>query len=70
MTCSPTAKSSIASTHTAGVALVLVGHLDLAGDPGPDDGIAATHQEAMAKFRAAWETEPEMRNGIPRDRLG
>jgi hypothetical protein len=42
MTCSPTARWSGAFTTTvlrcaAGVAIVLVGHLDLASDPGRDE---------------------------------
>jgi hypothetical protein len=41
----------------------LVRHRDRAGDSQPDERTAATREEAMAKFRAAWEKALELPPG-------
>ena len=59
MTCSPTARWSVASSRRTPRAcpsyLGLVDHIHLAGDAGVTNGTAATREEAMAKCQASWE---------------
>jgi hypothetical protein len=41
--------------RAAGIAVGMVDHAIVPATPGVTDGTAATHEEAMAKFREAWE---------------